>query len=189
MISVVTSAAMLRTASSAPAFPSLQPRSTYASGSQVLARRRRRPSSRRCRRASRRSGSATEPECATSGRRCGASSRVSQPQTKTSPTVDDREDRERPPPTAGGVRDRHGERGRERRADVDPEHVDARREARGRAAKRSLTATGISAWAKPSPRPTPNVRAITAAAPGATARAIPKTPISARQAAIASRVP
>lgn len=102
---------------------------------------------------------------------------------------DSGEDGQRPAPASRGVCDRHGQRGRERRADVDAEDVDARGERRPRGEKRSLTATGIRAWAKPRPRPTPKVSAITAAAPGAAARATPKTPISARHAAIARRDP
>jgi hypothetical protein len=59
----------------------------------------------------------------------------------------------------------------------------------GRFANRSLTAVGISACANPSPIPTPNVNTTTPAAPGATARAIPNSPISARHTAIARREP
>ncbi len=59
----------------------------------------------------------------------------------------------------------------------------------GRSAKRCLTATGISAPARPIPTPMGKVSASTSGAPGATARAIPNAAIPARQAPIAPRVP
>ena len=59
----------------------------------------------------------------------------------------------------------------------------------GRCAKRSLTATGISAPARPIPMPMGNVSARTRGAPGAPARSSPKPAIPAKQAAMAARVP
>ena len=59
----------------------------------------------------------------------------------------------------------------------------------GRSAKRSLTATGISAPATAIPMPTGSVSSSTPTAPGANARAIPATPISATAAPIAAREP
>ena len=59
----------------------------------------------------------------------------------------------------------------------------------GRSAKRSLTATGASAPASPMPTPIGHVRRTTSQIPGATARARPKTPISATASPSAVRVP
>jgi hypothetical protein len=59
----------------------------------------------------------------------------------------------------------------------------------GRCAKRSLTATGISAPARPMPTPIGKVSASTSGAPGAAARSRPKPAMPARQAPIAALVP
>ena len=59
----------------------------------------------------------------------------------------------------------------------------------GRCAKRSLTATGISAPASPIPTPIGKVSASTSGAPGAAARSRPNAAMPARQAPIAARVP
>ena len=59
----------------------------------------------------------------------------------------------------------------------------------GRSANSSFTAIGSRAPASPMPTPTGNVSRTTSAASGAPARASPNAPISARQPAIATRVP
>ena len=85
--------------------------------------------------------------------------------------------------------ERHGERGRARRADLDARSCRRRCPRPGRCSKCSLTEIGARALPSPIPIPTGQVSRTTSQADGITARRTPNVPISASPIVIARRVP